>query len=64
MTYKTAPDEVSIAAVSIDEEKSSGVIPQVERHIYVSQRPSWYKILDMAEQHEGVPTDTKDYVKE
>jgi hypothetical protein len=53
-----------IVAVSIDKEKSSGAIPQVERHIYLSQRPSWYKILAMAEQHEGVPGDMKDYVEE
>lgn len=64
MTYKAAPDEVGIVAVSIDEGKSSGgAIPQVERHIYVSQRPSWYKILDMAVQYEGVPEDMKDYAK-
>jgi hypothetical protein len=63
MTYNAAPDEVGIVAASIDEGKSSGAIPHVERHIYVSQRPSWYKISDTAVQHEGLPDDMKDYVK-
>jgi hypothetical protein len=63
MTYKASPDEIGIVATSIDETKSSGKLPGVERHIYVGDRPSWYTIGDEAVQHEGLPEDMSKYVK-
>ncbi|KAF9884501.1 hypothetical protein FE257_001688 [Aspergillus nanangensis] len=55
MVYNAAPDEPGIVAASIDEEKSTAAIPEVKSHIYVNEKPSWYKITDNAPQHLGPP---------
>lgn len=57
MVYNATPDEIGIVAASIDEELSTAPIPEVERHIYVDQKPRWYKILDDAPQHPGPTPD-------
>lgn len=57
MVYNATPDEVGIVAASIDEELSTAPIPAVECHIYVDQKPDWYKILDDAPQHPGPTPD-------
>ncbi|KAG8407819.1 hypothetical protein J3459_018332 [Metarhizium acridum] len=59
MVYEAAPDEAGIVATTMDEAKSSGAIPRVERHVHERDRPSWYTISDSGAQYEGLPGDMK-----
>ena len=56
MVYDSLPEEIGIAAASIDEKASTAPLPNLECHIYVDDKPSWYEILDKAPQRPG-PTD-------
>ena len=61
MLYKAVPDEVGIAASSVDEYLSKCALPKVQRHIFVAEKPSWFDIADIGEQFEGLPDDMKSY---
>lgn len=62
MVYKAVPEKIGISASSIDEGRSAGSLPNVKRHIFVAERPSWYVIMDSATQFERLPDDMKRYI--
>ena len=62
MIYDATPDEVGIVAGSIDERLSTAAIPEVQQHIFVGEKPGWYKISDNAEQFLGPSNDIRAYL--
>lgn len=61
MVYKAVPDEIGIAASSVDERRSKCALPKVQRHIFVAEKPSWFDIAGTEAQFEGLPDDMKHY---
>lgn len=53
MVYNAEPDEIGVVAASINEKLSAAPVPRVKKHIYVSQKPSWYDIYDDKPQFPG-----------
>lgn len=53
MVYNAEPDEIALVATSIDEELSAAKVPEVECHIYVGEKPGWFRILDDKPQMDG-----------
>ena len=62
MAFHAVPDEIGIVAATISQEQSKKAVPALQRHIFVSEKPSWYRILDSLEQHQGFPDDMKDQI--
>lgn len=57
MWYEVKPDELGIAAGSIDESSVKGVLPKVDHHIFVKERAGWCKhwVEDGLPKYEGFP---------
>jgi hypothetical protein len=54
MVYNDIPDEVGLVASSIDEELSEDKrVPEVQKHIFVAEKPRWYRISGDAPQWPG-----------
>ncbi|KAL3480540.1 Mss4-like protein [Aspergillus californicus] len=64
MVYHARPDEVGLVAVTVDEELSSMVVPEVDSHIFVARKPRWCTIADGASQEMGVPESMKEFLPE
>ncbi|KAL2864844.1 GFA family protein [Aspergillus lucknowensis] len=64
MTYHVKPHEVGLCAVTINEKESAMTLPEVQRHIFVQEKPAWYTISDDAPQAMGVPESSKSYMPE
>lgn len=50
MVYDAAPEEIGIVGGTIDESSSTAAVPEVQDHIFVGEKPQWYRILDDARQ--------------